>query len=81
LRRTAVPLLLGFILGIIVTIAGAYAYDSNTGRTVNGLSADAVGGQAPMVNWSVVSDDWNNLQSNLRAKTEDLEKTLKRHVG
>ena len=73
--------LFGFILGIIVTIAVAYAYDANTGRTANGLSADAAGGQAPMVNWSVVSDDWNNLQSNLRLKTESLEKTLKQHVG
>ena len=73
--------LFGFILGIIVTIAVAYSYDANTGRASNGLSADAADGQAPMVNWSVVSDEWNNLQSNLRLKTEDLEKSLKRHVG
>ena len=75
------PLLFGFILGIIVTIAGAYAYDSDTGRAANGLSTEAAGGQAPIVNWSVVSDDWNNLQANLRVKAENLEKTLKQHVG
>jgi hypothetical protein len=73
--------LFGFILGIIVTVAVAYAYDSNTGRTANGLSSDAAGGQAPMVNWDVVSDNWNNLQSDLRLKTENLEKTLKRHLS
>ena len=75
------PLLFGFVLGIIVTIAGAYAYDSDTGRSANGLSTETAGGQAPIVNWSVVSDDWNNLQANLRVKAENLEKTLKRHIG
>ena len=75
------PLLFGFILGIIVTIAGAYAYDADTGRAANGLSTDAAAGQAPLVNWSVVSDDWNNLQANLRVKADNLEKTLKRHIG
>lgn len=73
--------LFGFILGIIVTIAAVYAYDANTGRASNGLSADAAGGQAPIVNWSVVSDNWNTLQSDLRLKTENLEKTLKRHFS
>jgi len=54
----------------LVTIAGAYEYDSTTGRAANGLSASSAGGLAPMVNWSVVSDDWQNLQTNVRAKTE-----------
>ena len=39
--------LLGFILGVILTIAGAYAYDSATGRAPNGLLSSAAGGQAP----------------------------------
>ncbi len=34
-----------------------------------------------MVNWGVVSDDWQNLQTTLRAKTENLEQTLKHHTG
>jgi hypothetical protein len=76
-----VPVLLGFILGVLVTIAGAYECDSTTGRTANGLSASSAGGQAPMVNWGVVSDDWQNLQTTLRAKTENLEQTLKHHTG
>jgi hypothetical protein len=33
-RRTAVRVLLGIILGVILTIAGAYTYDSSTGRVV-----------------------------------------------
>ena len=71
------PALFGFILGVVLTIAGAYAYDSSTGRAANGLSANAAGGQAPMVNWDVVSGDWQNLQANLRTKAENLEQKLK----
>ncbi len=75
------PVLLGFILGVLVTIAGAYGYDSMTGRADNGLSTNAAGGHAPMVNWNVVSDDWQNLQTTVRAKAENLEQTIKRHTG
>ncbi|MFY9692171.1 MAG: hypothetical protein WBF24_06885 [Xanthobacteraceae bacterium] len=75
------PGLLGFILGVLVTIAGAYEYDSTTGRAANGLSANAAAGQAPMVNWNVVSDNWENLQTTVRAKAENLEQTIKRHTG
>lgn len=71
------PVLFGFILGVIVTIAGAYTYDAQTGRTANGLTSAA----APVVNWDIVGDHRTNFQADLRAKTEDLEKTLKRHVG
>lgn len=69
----------GFILGVIVTIAGAYVYNSQTGRIDKGLAATEA--EAPMVNWSVVNDDWTNFQTNLRARTEDLQKTLKRHIS
>jgi hypothetical protein len=76
-----VPVLFGFILGVIVTIAGAYAYDAESGRASNGLTPTAASGQAPMVNWDVVTEDWSNFQAKLRVKTEDLEKTIKRHTG
>jgi hypothetical protein len=76
-----VPILLGFILGVVVTIAGAYEFDSVSGRVPNGLSANSAAGQAPMVNWNVVSDDWQNLQTTVRVKTENLEQTIKRHTG
>lgn len=75
------PVLFGFVLGVIVTIAGAYAYDSQTGRAVNGLTPTAAGGQAPLVNWNIVSEDWNNFQTEARVKAEDLERSFKRHTG
>lgn len=74
------PLLLGFILGIIVTIAGAYEYDATTGRAANGLSANA-STPAPLVNWSVVTEDWHNLRTQVHLQTENLEQTIRRHTG
>lgn len=75
------PVLFGFILGVVVTIVGAYAYDAQTGRSANGLSASAAGGAAPMVNWSVVSEDWNSFANDVRSTTEDLKQKLKQHAG
>jgi hypothetical protein len=80
-RRFAMPALLGFILGVAVTILGVYEYDSTTGRTANGLSATAAGGKAPMVNWDVVSTDWRNFQDSVRSTTDDIEHKLKQHSG
>ena len=74
-------MLLGFILGVLVTIAGAYVYDNQTGRLDNGLSSNAAGGQAPMVNWNVVSDDWRNFQADVSTQARRLEDSLKRHTG
>lgn len=74
-------LLLGLILGMALTVAGAYEYDLNSGRAGNGLAATDAAGQAPMVNWDVVSGDWQIFQSNVRATTTDLERKLKQHVG
>jgi hypothetical protein len=71
----------GFILGVILTIAGAYAYDSSTGRAANGLLSTAAGGQAPLVNWNVVSTNWNEFQLSVRTSADNLEKSLKRHTG
>jgi hypothetical protein len=75
------PVLLGFILGVAITILGVYEYDSTTGRAGNGLSASAAGGKAPMVNWDVVNDDWHNLQNSVRSTTDSLERKLKPHPG
>jgi hypothetical protein len=72
------PTLFGFILGVIATIAGAYLYDSSTGRAVNGLSATAT---APMVNWNVVTDDWHAFTTSVQNTTSDLQNRLKRHTG
>jgi len=73
------PVLLGFILGVAVTVLGVYEYDSTTGRVGNGLAASAAGGKAPMVNWDVVSEDWRNFQANVRSTTDSFERKLKPH--
>jgi hypothetical protein len=75
------PVLLGVILGVFLTIAGAFAYDSSTGRAANGLPAAAAGGHAPMVNWDVVSDNWHGLQTNLRNAGADIQRGWKRVAG
>ena len=72
------PTLFGFILGVIVTIAGAYLYDSSTGRAANGLPTTAT---APMVNWNVVTDDWHAFATSVQNTTNDLQSRLKRHTG
>jgi hypothetical protein len=72
------PTLFGFILGVIVTIAGAYAYDSSTGRAPNGLPPTA---NAPMVNWNVVDEDWHSFTINVQQTVADLEARFKRHTG
>ena len=75
------PLLLGFILGVVVTIGGAYEYDLNTGRAANGLAAEAANGQAPMVNWSVVGSQWNVFQAHVRGTADNIERRITQHVG
>jgi hypothetical protein len=72
---------LGIILGVILTIAGAYAYDSSTGRAPNGLPPTAAGGNPPLVNWDVVSEDWQAFKATVRQSTDGLEKRLTRHTG
>jgi hypothetical protein len=55
---------LGVILGILLTIGGAYTYDSVTGRAVSAPSETA-GDQRPMVNWDVVARDFNDVRAGL----------------
>jgi hypothetical protein len=68
------PVFVGFILGVVVTILGAYMYDAATGNVDKGLSAST---QAPMVNWSVVKSDWEIFESNVRATADNIERTFK----
>jgi hypothetical protein len=72
------PATFGFILGVVVTIAGAYLYDAATGRAANGLSPTAT---APMVNWNVVTDDWHSFATGVQNTTTNLENRLKGHTG
>jgi hypothetical protein len=72
---------IGFILGVLVTIGCAYEYDASTGRAANGLTAASAEGQAPMVNWDIVSGDWQTFQANVRATADNLQQRLKQHTG
>ena len=57
--------LIGIILGAVLTIGGAYLYDSHTTAGAVTSSASA---QRPMVNWDVVSTRWNHLTERARAE-------------
>jgi hypothetical protein len=74
-------MLVGVILGVILTIAGTYFYDSSSGRAANGLSPTAAGGQPPLVNWDVVNQDWQQIQTNVQNMGANLERTFKGHAG
>ena len=54
-------LLLGIILGVGLTIGGAYVYDrSTTDMASTDITITTTAGR-PMVNWDVVSVKWHDL--------------------
>jgi hypothetical protein len=55
-------MLLGVILGVLIAIGAAFVYDSSTGRSANGLTVASAEGHPPMVNWDVVSHDWDGMK-------------------
>jgi hypothetical protein len=57
-------LLLGIILGGILTVGGAYLYDSHHGLTSESVART----ERPLVNWDVVGTKWDRLTQ--RARTE-----------
>jgi len=65
----------------VLTIAVAFAYDSTTGRAANGLQPSAAGGNAPMVNWDVVSNNWHGWEVQLHAAGLEIQRGWKRLVG
>ena len=75
------PVLFGIILGVLLTVAGAFAYDSASGRAQNGLPPSAAGGHPPLVNWDVVTEDWHGLELNLRGLGENIERGWKKIAG
>jgi hypothetical protein len=56
--------LIGIILGVILTTGGAYLYDSHNAAS----AANTPGVQRPMVNWDVVGNNWNRLTERARAE-------------
>jgi hypothetical protein len=75
------PATFGFILGVLVTIGGAYLYDASSGRAPNGLTSSALSGQAPMVNWDVVGSDVHAFTTSVQNTATDLEKRMSKHTG
>ena len=57
--------LLGIIIGGILTVGGAYLYDSHNAMTAANAAAAA---QRPLVNWDVVGTKWEHLTARARAE-------------
>ena len=74
-------ILLEMILGALITVGAAFVYDSSTGRAASGLTVASAEGHAPMVNWDVVSHNWDGMKLQLRDVAVDIEKGWKRIAG
>jgi hypothetical protein len=59
-------LFVGMVLGALLTIGAAFVYDSR---------------HAPMVNWDVVSHDWDGMKQRMRGVAVDVERGWKRITG
>lgn len=58
-------LLFGMILGALLTVGGAYLYDSRTALDPANSQAAV---QRPMVNWDIVNDNWQHLTEKARSE-------------
>ena len=58
--------LLGIILGGVLTVGGAYLYNSHHALAAANTPASAE--QRPMVNWDVVGTKWHHLTERARAE-------------
>jgi hypothetical protein len=63
--RFVMRLLLGLILGAVLTVGAAYVYDSHNAAVAENDTATA---QRPLVNWDVVSNKWQLLTEHARAE-------------
>ena len=68
--------LLGLVLGVALTIGGAFIYDARSAATTEGQ---------PMVNWQVVGRNWDAITERARVELERLAERARdqwnRHVG
>jgi hypothetical protein len=69
-------LLLGMILGAVLTVAAAYSYD--TMHTSSVASGPAAAANRPMVNWDVVEQKWNSVKAQARAGWNQLAARIER---
>jgi hypothetical protein len=60
--------LLGLVLGVLLTISAAYIYDS--GR------ADQAGLQRTMVNWDIVSENWQAAKARVQREWSELSSRM-----
>ena len=73
-------MLLGMILGVALTVAGAFAYDTLTGRIPDTVDTSAID-QRPMVNWDVVGKNWHSFEASVREMGSHLHEQLKKLTG
>jgi hypothetical protein len=59
------PLFLGLILGMILTIGSAYLYDASISEPSKAATQTSIE-QRPMVNWDVVNRNWQSWSLDLR---------------
>ena len=71
--------LFGIILGVLITVGIAFLCDSSTGRIPNGLRS--TGENAPIVNWDVVSHDWDDMKQRLHDAAMDVARGWKDITG
>jgi hypothetical protein len=57
--------LLGIIVGVFLTIGAAYLFDTSMTRTSASATQSSTE-QRPMVNWDVVSRNWQSLSLGVR---------------
>ena len=62
-------ILLGIILGAVLTIGTAYLYDSGSAPAV---TTATTGTHRPLVNWDVVGSKWQHLSVRARAEWQRL---------
>jgi hypothetical protein len=65
-------LLLGIILGAVLTVGFAYYYDSMH------TSSLATGDNRPMVNWDVVESNWNDFKIKAQSGWTELKARVDR---
>ena len=57
--------LLGIILGVLLTVGGAYIYDSH--NALDAVNAPTTA-QKPLVNWDIVSVKWQYVSERARSE-------------
>ena len=66
-------ILLGIILGGVLTVGGAYLYDSHNAISAANATASL---QRPLVNWDVAGTKWQHLSERARAEWTRLAANL-----